>query len=213
MKKNTAWYLTALIAALAWIALILQLVLMIRKSPVTFMGVANTALNYFSYFTILSNLMVAVSCTYSLKKRDAGFRYFFTRVETRTGIQLYILVVGIVYSVALRKIWNPQGLDKVADEMLHDIIPVLHTLWWILFAPRKALVWKNAAWWLIIPALYLGYSMLRGVLTGRYPYYFINTAELGIGKVMVNSAVMLAAFVGLGLLLIAVNKSLPKKTA
>ena len=37
----------------------------------------------------------------------------------------YIAIVGITYSLLLRHMWNPQGTQKIADVLLHDVVPVL----------------------------------------------------------------------------------------
>jgi hypothetical protein len=44
----------------------------------------------------------------------------------QSGAAIYIAIVGIVYSFALRHIWDPQGLQKIADMLLHDSLPVLY---------------------------------------------------------------------------------------
>jgi hypothetical protein len=75
-----------------------------------------------------------------------------------------------------------------------------------LFTPKKSLHWKNILPWLIFPAVYLVYSLLRGEATGWYPYYFINANQLGYAEIVVNALMVLAAFVIIGLVLIFLNR-------
>ncbi|MEO5947891.1 MAG: Pr6Pr family membrane protein, partial [Chitinophagaceae bacterium] len=131
---------------------------------------------------------------------------FFSKPTTQSAIGLYIVIVGIVYSVALRKIWNPEGLQLIADRLLHDLIPLLYLIYWLLFTPKKVLQWKHIGSWVIFPAIYLIYSLARGAVVNWYPYYFINAQELGYGKVAITALLVLAAFILLGLLLVFINR-------
>jgi hypothetical protein len=97
----------AIIALVGWFALGLQLHIMVNKAP----SVTTALVNFFSYFTILTNLIVAVSFTAQLL-RPGGF---FSRLSVKAGVTLYIAIVGIVYSLLLRAIWAPTGWQKVAD--------------------------------------------------------------------------------------------------
>ncbi len=53
----------ALLAAIAWFALILQFYIMLNNSPAPGFTRLMLVTNFFSYFTILSNLLVAVCLT------------------------------------------------------------------------------------------------------------------------------------------------------
>lgn len=195
-----------LIAAIGWFALILQLYVMLNTNAKNDIAATTTVTNFFSFFTILSNLLVAISLTSSIFFPKSNPGIFFAKPATQSAIGLYIIIVGIVYSVALRKIWNPEGLQLVADRLLHDLIPVLYLFYWLLFTPRKVLQWGNVPYWLIFPAIYLVYSLLRGAVTNWYPYYFINAQELGYGKVAITALLVLAAFILFGLLLVFLNR-------
>ena len=58
----------------------------------------------------------------------------------------------------------------MADLVLHDAIPFLYPLYWLVFLPKGSLRWSEPAWWLVFPALYFLYSMLRGAAFGTYLY-------------------------------------------
>lgn len=203
--------LLAVIAGIGWYALSLQFYLMVQNSDANNMTVTRSVTNFFSYFTILSNLLVAVSTTARLLSPTSSIGRFFSGIRTYSAICLYITIVGIVYSVALRKTWNPQGQQLVVDRLLHDWVPLLYLLTWILFTPKNQLAWKNTWAWLLFPAAYLIYTLVRGSITGWYPYPFIHAGELGYGKVAINTLGVLAAFVITGAGLVAINKSGKKK--
>lgn len=201
-----------IIAITAWFALILQLYLMLVKAPSLGISAINTIINFLSFFTILSNLLVAISLISSLLSPSSGVGKFFSSINTQSAIALYIFVVGLVYNLVLRNLWAPTGWQLVADNLLHVIVPLLYVLFWGSFTPKRKLQWKNILPWLIFPAIYLFYSLIRGSIVGWYPYPFVDAAKLGYGKVVINSFLVLIAFVVIGLGLIVVNR-LGKKEA
>jgi hypothetical protein len=118
----------------------------------------------------------------------------------------YIAIVGIVYRLLLRQLWNPQGAQWVADVILHDVIPIGYVLYWLVFAPRDGLRWQDAVAWLVYPGLYLLYVLARGAVSGLYPYPFVDVHMLGYGGVLARAAVLLLVFLGMGLLVVAVGR-------
>ena len=146
-----------IIALLEWFALSLQCWLTINLSIATGKTALTGLTNYFSYFTILSNLLVALTLSFSLWATRSRWGAFFTRANVQSGVALYIAVVGIVYSLVLRQIWDPQGPQRLADVLLHDLLPLLYVLFWFLFVSKKPLLWTNALRWLVFPAVYCAY--------------------------------------------------------
>ncbi|KQC02629.1 Pr6Pr family membrane protein [Pedobacter sp. Hv1] len=189
-----------LLAIIAWFGIILQLSI-----------TAENYLNVFSYFTILSNVLVAVSLTCYTLIPDTKLGRYFSSISVQSAIALYIFIVGLVYNLVLRGIWEPKGWQLVADDLLHVITPVLYMLYWLAFMPKGRLIWKDGIVWAYFPLAYLIYSLVRGHLMGWYPYPFLNVTKLGYQKVFINSGLMVIAFVVIGLLLITFNKFLGKK--
>lgn len=206
MKRQTAKsrkiYLT-IGAAVGWIAVALQLYLIIANKA---RSVFETIIQFFSYFTILTNILVAWCFTVLLMKSGSGFVKFFIRPKVLTAITVYITIVGIVYNVILRYIWDPKGLQFIVDELLHSFIPVFFILYWWIFVPKHELKWADTLPWLIYPFVYLLYVLTRGAFSGLYPYPFINVDDLGYYKVFLNSSVLLIAFLILSLLFVAIGK-------
>lgn len=198
---------------MAWLALILQFRLILQNGPFTWMSQSMLVTNFFSYFTILSNLLVAVSSTLSLifPRNPAGI--FFSRTSVRTAIAVYIFIVGLVYNLVLRQIWSPTGLQLLADNLLHVGVPVAYLLFWFAAGQEERLSWKQMPPWLIFPAVYLVYSLIRGAMTGWYPYPFLNAARLGYAKVAFNALGVLLAILITGTGLIALNRVLQKKAS
>ena len=90
---------------------------------------------------------------------------------------------------------EPQGLQAIVDELLHSVIPVLALIYWLLYAPKNKLQWKDILPWLIYPLLYIIYILLRGSGSGFYPYPFIDQKVLGLSKVLANAAWITLLFI------------------
>ena len=200
--KIPAFYL-AIIAIAGWFALAAQLYLIIQNRVAS---LAETVIRYFSFFTILTNIIVALGVTFLLLKPNSKWGNFFSRPATLTAVTVYITIVGIVYNAILRFLWQPQGLQKITDELLHTVIPILFILLWVFYIPKSGLKYKSALSWMIYPLIYVIYTAIRGEITGYYPYPFIDVTQLGYSRVLINSVGLVVAFLGFSLFLIAIGK-------
>jgi hypothetical protein len=196
---------------LGWFALGLQLYLMLIQVP-RGDAVLGTVITFFSFFTILTNLLVAAVFTAIVIRPKGGWWQWLCRPPVQAGTAVYIAIVGIIYQLLLRQLWNPQGAQWVADVLLHAVIPIGYVLYWLLFAPRAGLHWKDAVAWLGYPAVYLVYILARGGVTGLYPYPFVDVNVLGYGGVLERAAGFLLVFLGMGLLVVAVARLTRERT-
>src|SRR5690242_8083233 len=115
MKAKRTW--TISIAIISWFALVLQLYLMLDRTATAGESMINAIINFFSYFTILSNIFVAIVTTVSsFRSSSPGF---FSRINVQSAIALYIFIVALVYNLVLRSQWNPKGWQLIADNLLH----------------------------------------------------------------------------------------------
>lgn len=198
-------------SVIAWLALILQLYISIRNTETNGLTPLRATWNFFSYFTVLTNSLVAICLTTLLFHPGSGPGRLFSKPATLGAITVYIFVVGLTYNLILRFTWAPSGLQKWVDEALHVVVPLLFIIFWILYAPRTRLNWSLPFRWLLYPALYLVYALLRGEFTGFHAYPFINTAILGYGPVMLNAGGMMLVFIVSGLLVVAFNRKAGRK--
>lgn len=186
-----------------WFALIAQLYLILLNQSIP---AIESLTRYFSYFTILSNIMVAFSCTillFNFNKKTPGF---YAKPSTLAAVTLYICVVGLIYNLILRFSWQPEGLQRLVDELLHTFIPILFLVYWLIFAPKNGLKWTDAFPWLWYPLFYLIFILIRGSFSGFYPYPFVDVAAFGYQKVMLNSFYIMIVFLVLSYLLIWIGK-------
>lgn len=161
-----------------------------------------------AFFTILTNLMVGIaSAVYAIAPSSASGR-LLAGANTRVGVVLYIGLVGIVYHVLLAGLWDPQGWQKIADLLLHTATPVMMAFAWIFFDAKKDLTLKALPQIIVYPVAYTVYAMIRGAGDSFYPYPFIDVAELGYARVLMNVVGLTAAFLFAGGLLILIGKTL-----
>lgn len=193
-----------LIAILAWFSVITQFVLMMdhRVAPV-----GETIIRFFSYFTILTNILVALYFTFSYYKVRVGLLKIIDRSGTLTAVTIYILIVGLVYQVLLRHVWEPTGMQMIVDELLHTIIPGIVLVYWIMFGTNTMVAYKDIRQWMVYPLGYLFFILVRGYMSGFYPYPFVDVGTQGIEKVVVNSVSLMLCFIGLSAFFIFVRRS------
>jgi hypothetical protein len=115
-------------------------------------------------------------------------------------------VVGIVYQVALRRVWEPTGMQKAVDEILHSVIPLLTLMYWLIYAQDKDIQVRAVLSWMIYPVIYLIFVIVRGILSGFYPYPFLNIPEIGVVQTIINVFLILVFAILLFMLLYFLKK-------
>jgi hypothetical protein len=186
------------IAAAGWFAVTVQYFLMLHNRVES---IGETTLRFFSFFTILTNIIVAIYFTCLLlpeRKRAA----FITKAGSLTAVTCYITIVGLIYQLVLRGLWQPVGWQKLVDELLHSVIPAVTVIFWMKYEDSSGLRYGQMWRWLWYPLLYLICILLRGEYAEFYPYPFLHVGKLGFGKVLMNSLLISALFVLIGALYI-----------
>lgn len=210
MRASTAKArtLVALIAVVAWFGVFLQLYLSLRLTDAMGMGTSLGLAIYLGYFTVLTNLLVGVAAALPLLVPSSAAAGFFVRPATVGWVTASIAFVGMAYFVLLRHVWNPQGLQLLADVLMHYVVPALCVIYSVIALRRAPLRWTLPLWWSLYPAAYFFYVLVRGVAIGHYPYRFIDVSQLGYALVLRNAVVLLAAFLGLSYVLMLVWRRL-----
>jgi hypothetical protein len=190
-------------AFLGWFSVVLQFYLIIINREAS---VPETIIRYFSFFTILTNLLITVCFTVLLCNPLSSWGRFFSLPSTLTSLAVYIVIVGLVYNGILRFLWSPQGVQQFVDELLHFVNPLWFLLFWIFFVPKSRLKWKNVFFWLLYPLFYIIFILVRGSVSGFYPYPFVNVNNLGYPGVFVNCLVLFLGFLLISLLFVWIGK-------
>ena len=188
---------------LVWFSVIAQLYLILqnRVAPV-----GETLVRFFSFFTILTNILVGLCFTLQALGKKG-----LSAPGTLTAVTVYITIVGAVYQVLLRHIWQPTGLQKLVDELLHSVNPLLVIIYWFLYEHMRGLRYRQVKRWLLYPLVYLIFILIRGFFSRFYPYPFINANELGYTKTLINAFFLLLFFTGVSLLFLFIGKQMGNK--
>jgi hypothetical protein len=194
------------IAAVGWLSLVLQFFLHITNPLVADVPFAELLIRFFSYFTIWANVLVAVTLTAAA----TGLGGFLSKPSIQAAAAVYITMVGVVYSIFLRGAWDPEGWTAIADHSLHDVIPILYVAYWLIFAPKAEVSWAAPIKWLVFPAVYFAYSLLREAVMGRYPYWFADVELLGYPTALMNAGLVLLAFAVVGFIYAGIAKLLSR---
>ncbi|WP_299341244.1 Pr6Pr family membrane protein [uncultured Pseudoxanthomonas sp.] len=198
----------ALVGLLALTALTLQYILLVQLTRDT-LGVGLGTLRFITYFTILSNIAVALVAFTAATGRPG----FFVQAGVRGAVALYIGVTGSIYFFILRHLWQPQGAQWWADTGLHYAVPLAYWAWWLSCVPHGALRWRNVAGWLLFPLAYVMWVFVRGAWLGEYPYPFIDVGQLGWSRVGVNALGVMGVFVVLGLVIVGLDRIFGRRRA
>lgn len=187
-------------ALTAWFGLIVQY--LIKTGP---------DVNFFSFFTVQTNLLIALSLTISLLVPSSALGRITSSVSFETAIGLYIFVVAVVYNTVLRGLVKLEGIGLFVDTILHVIVPLLYLIYWLIFVSKGLLHWRDGLSWLLFPFLYLMYSMIRGAIVGWYPYPFLNPSQQGYGQVCLSVILVILVFLIGGFAMIAIDRSTKKE--
>jgi hypothetical protein len=173
--------------------------------------------NFFSYFTILSNIFVAVvlSMEASASMRSIELSARFTRA--RGAAVFCIITTGIIYSFFLR---GPGVQGQVQDSIpwinavFHYIMPVAMAVDWTIFPPKTRVPWVHILRWIGLTVIYLIYVELLGLLTKNYPYFFVDPTTLhGYGGVLRASLAFIPFFLVFGVVVILLSRLVPTISA
>ncbi len=150
--------------------------------------------NFFSYFTNLSNIfalvVLLISAIFLIQRRESTATFDLVRGASVVSMAL----VGIVFGTLLRN--EDLGfLLPWVNTVVHYVMPVIMVLDWLYQPPNTRLVFAQTWVWLIFPFLYVVYSLIRGSIVGFYPYPFFNPAKVGgYGGVALYCLAILVAF-------------------
>lgn len=200
------WAVTALTVA---VALVVQVRATLQLDEGFFDSDLKRVANIFVFFTIWSNVLVGITTgllAIDPDRRSTTFR------STYLAAVLMIAVTGIVFQVALSDIHDLQGKAAAGDFLLHKLVPFLAVVGWLVFGPRRMVTAAVVRGAVVIPVVWLAFTLLRGPFASDfYPYPFVDVADLGYARVLLNVAVVAALFLGLAFGAKALDARLPDR--
>ncbi|KLN34401.1 hypothetical protein FB00_12690 [Cellulosimicrobium funkei] len=201
-RVAVARVLHALVALAALTGAVMELVIALVDGPGTAPSQAERLVRLFSYFTIQSNLLVGVvSLLLAVRPERDGPVFRVAHLDAL----LCIAVTGIVYNTVLRGLAELSAAGQVSNLLLHLLAPVLAVAAWLLVGPRPRVDAATVWWSVAYPLAWIAYTFVRGAVVGWYPYPFLDVGELGLGRALVNTAVVAAVFLALAWLVRVVD--------
>lgn len=201
MVRNRAFHISYKMGfgLLGLSALITEIVVTVER------GTFNPA-NFFSYFTIEANIIVAAVLLLSAITTALGKN---AKLDVlRSAATVYISIVGIGFSILLSGLSDVEFTAVPWDNfVLHYIMPMAMIGDLLLDRPRRKIALKTALLWLLFPVTYLIYSLIRGMMVGWYPYPFLNPATNGYEGIVATSIGLLV--LGFGLAVAATRLAKP----
>jgi hypothetical protein len=134
---------------------------------------------YFAYFSIVTAILAGVVSIYaaSVLLRKLPESKFLNLA--RLSLVVAMIVVGVVYHALLADaVANASDAGYawpvLPNEIIHTYAPIAIVLDYLVSQRSPALRLRAANWVLVLPLAWLAFSIVRGLLTDWWPYWFIN---------------------------------------
>jgi hypothetical protein len=207
-----AWHLLTALIAVASVAV--ELVLVANgHNPLLATDVPpapTRVIRFLSYFTIQSNILVALTASMlAIDPRRDGRLFRVLRLDALFGIA----ITGIVYAVLLAPQHDPHGVNALTNAGLHYVTPIMSVLGWLAFGPRPRISENALLLALVWPALYIAYTLAHGAASTWYPYPFIDAARLGYATTLRNGVGMVVLMAGVATIYRVGDHRLPSLAA
>lgn len=198
--------------------LVLQLILVIAadSGKGSFEATPARILNFFSFFTVQSNIAVAITSGMLAQRRSRPSTVF--RV-LRLDAVICIAVTGVVFHLALASLQELTGWDALADGILHTLSPIVCVLGWLIFGPRNQLDTRIVRLAVVAPLCWLVYALLYGAVTTNryghhyYAYPFMNVEMHGYVVALLRCAIVAGLFLGLAFGALFLDQRLGRRPA
>jgi hypothetical protein len=202
-RRAQIWH--AVTFGTAAFAVILQLVLVVRghqhlgDSLPAIEGagapdLSTRLVRFYSYLTIWFNVLVAgTSAMLAVNPLRDG------RVWRALRLDAVVIAVGggLVHWFLLRPLLDLHGADYLADKLLHVAVPLIVLVGWLVFGPRDRVDGADVLAFLIVPVVWLAYTLVRGAIVNWYPYPFIDVGLHGYAVVAATCLAIATLMCGL----------------
>ncbi len=174
---------------------------------------------YFAYFSIVAAIVAGsflIATGVGLVQNKEGSK----KIEiARLSFTVAMVVVGVVYHLLLADApGDVRDGDYVwpvlPNEVIHTYGPTLIVIDYLLSLKAFQIKLRAALWVAVFPLTWLVFSVIRGLVTNWWPYWFINpNEEGGIPGMLTYIAAITAFFLILGFLVLGIKKLIQKVTS
>ena len=171
---------------------------------------------YFAYFSIVSAIVAGGLSLYSAyvlatDKDETKFHNI-----ARLSLAAAMVIVGVVYHALLADA-APDVRDigyvwpVLPNEIIHTYAPIALVVDYLFSIRSPKLRLRASLWVAIFPLAWLGFSVVRGLITNWWPYWFINPNEDGgVPSMLMYVGSITVFFLAVGYLLQSVRLSFSK---
>jgi hypothetical protein len=174
---------------------------------------------YFAYFSIVSSILAGLVLAFSglilLQGKDEGERLHTFRLIATVSM----IIVGVVYHALLGdSAVDPRDIGYqwpvVPNLVIHTYAPILIVVDYLISIKGYKPSWKKAWWVVVYPLAWLAFSLVRGLLDGWWPYWFINpNSEGGVVGMLTYVLIIATGFIALGFIVLGARLAAMKVLA
>ena len=151
-----------------------------------------SGLGLFKYFTLQSNLIVAIYFSMYLRGNYKE-NLLFNRLLG--GVVVYISITFIVFLTLLEPIYSPKGFALVGSIFNHYVTPILVMGFLYKFRNDYSFKYSDTKVWISYPLIYLAFLLVNGLITNDYLYPFFNVNKIGVIGSILSVVVITIMFV------------------
>jgi hypothetical protein len=167
---------------------------------------------YFAYFSIVTAILAGSLIVIAGIGLIRGLAQSKWVEIARLCMTVAMVVVGVVYHALLADVANDvRDGDYVwpvfPNEFIHTYGPVLIVIDYLLSNKEFKVRMRAAFWVVVFPLLWLTFSVIRGMMTNWWPYWFINpNGEAGVIGMLSYIAAIAFFFLILGFAVLGLKK-------
>lgn len=194
------WFGLTSIAAIS--AVLTGIMAQMADGPFSTTSPIAAALNTFCYWTVDTNILVAIAAAAIAYPSDRTSRWLPELLPTAlSGIAL----TGLVFNTMMRDD-RGHGVRALHSDLAHIAVPAMMIGGWLLFMPRPTLRWRGLLWAFAFGMSWSVATFWRGMVSGYYPYNFINAEALGYVATFLNTMEFTTVYLAVGSFCIALQK-------
>lgn len=170
---------------------------------------------YFAYFSITSALLAGAVLAASSVQLLRGLPETKFLSLARLTMAVSMVIVGVIYNALLRG-GDPDPRDVgydwpvIPNEIIHTYVPIIIFLEWLLTRTTLPLKLSQAFWVLVYPLSWLAFSIIRGLIQGWWPYWFIDP-QYGFSTQLMWIVIIAVLFSALALAFLPAQRAIAKR--
>ena len=169
---------------------------------------------YFAYFSIVTAIVAGLFLI------TTGFGLLLNIEDTkwveiaRLSLAVALIVVGVVYHALLAGAANDvrdgdYAWPVLPNEIIHTYAPILAVIEYLISVKAFRIRLRAFVWVAVFPLTWLVLSIVRGIATNWWPYWFINpNGEAGLGGMLTYISAITVFFLVLGLAVLGLKQVL-----